>query len=378
MPVPEHDTGPSATDGDRRDDGWWLDRVTSVPGTITIVLALLVLGWTTEALTFGVRTSGSYLVVLPVVLAAVRLGWVSAVITSVVAGVATGPLIPEAAAAWSTGSVVDMLARIAFLALIGVLAAGAVRSLRSRAAREHEIADRERQLDAQRAAIIESISHEFRTPLTVIAGVGQTLQARPDLVDPSLHPLVSSLERATERLDHLAALVLTVSDAVDRRDVLSLHEIDLDRAMTDVLGELAPAASDRVRVQIPAGARYLRTSPELLHLVLLYVVQHGLRTTPATAPLTIRSHRTTGEVVLRIAAEPTTAPAPAREGRRGVEIVAVERLVALLGGAVEVGMPDDETRTVVVRLPQRRTEDLLPYPGDAPDPAPSMLGQRSS
>ena len=346
-------------------------------GTATIVLALLVLGWTTEALTFGVRTSGSYLVVLPVVLAAVRLGWVASTITAVVAGVVTGPLIPRAAATWSPGSVVDMIARVLFLAVIGVLAAAAVRSLRRRVAREHELADRERQLDAQRAAIIESVSHEFRTPLTVIAGVGQTLQARPDLVDESLRPLIGSLERATRRLDHLASLVLTVSDAVDRRDVMSTVDVDLREAVRAAVAELPPGAADRIHLDLPAGARHLHTSPELLHLSILYLLQHGLRTTPAAAPLVVRSHRNSHELVVRIAGAPTTASAPAREGRRGVEIVAVDRLVDLLGGTVEVGTAEDETRQVTLRLPQDRADDAE-RTGAIPRPAAGVRGAGAS
>ncbi len=54
--------------------------------------------------------------------------------------------------------------------------AALMQRVRATRARELELAQKERDLAVSKAAVIATVSHEFRTPLTIINGVARTLE----------------------------------------------------------------------------------------------------------------------------------------------------------------------------------------------------------
>lgn len=108
----------------------------------------------------------------------------------------------------------DWGTRAAFFFVIALVMAGLVRRAVHGAAQEAIALGRERDLMRHKQAVIDAVSHEFRTPLTTTRGVLATLAQR-DLVADAGRPLVDAGQRATRRLSDLVELVLAASEALD-------------------------------------------------------------------------------------------------------------------------------------------------------------------
>lgn len=100
-------------------------------------------------------------------------------------------------------------------------------ALRRRAADEHLVADRLRELDQVKNTFLTAVSHELRTPLTVVRGMAATLRRLGPGIDPSTR---DTLQLALERqADQLGDLLDELFD-VDRlaRGTLTSQRRDLE------------------------------------------------------------------------------------------------------------------------------------------------------
>lgn len=68
-------------------------------------------------------------------------------------------------------------------------------------------AGEQKQLAHQRAALIQTVSHVFRIPLTILHGRIQTLEAGREEIAERIRPLIVSLARAEARWDEMVSVV---------------------------------------------------------------------------------------------------------------------------------------------------------------------------
>ena len=87
-------------------------------------------------------------------------------------------------------------------ALVGVVTAGLIDRIVADRERELELAEQERDFAVRQAAVIATVSHEFRTPLTVITGVARTLEVH-GMVSGEGESLLTGLMDAARRLTDL-------------------------------------------------------------------------------------------------------------------------------------------------------------------------------
>lgn len=118
-------------------------------------------------------------------------------------------------------------------------------------------------------AFLNSISHEFRTPLTVVLGnlqlamrrlqaLANQLPSSPDPLPPKLAAVEHPLEQATQGARTLERLLGVVIDAVYiHQDVFTLHRMPVD------LGELVTRVVTHQRMQTPEAALTLHIAAGL-------------------------------------------------------------------------------------------------------------------
>lgn len=168
------------------------------------------------------------------------------------------------------------------------------------ARRERAAADAERQLAAERATIVQLVSNEFRTPLTMIRGGVETLLARTE-VDPALEPVAEAVQRATERLEGMLGLVLAATDQfeIEEHERIGTH---LETVIADVVDQLPPAARPRVRTNVTAvaGVETHVARRGIVALLLQTVLDNALKFSPSGSPVDVRGHVGTDEVVLEV------------------------------------------------------------------------------
>ena len=150
------------------------------------------------------------------------------------------------------------------------------------------------QRDAMREAILASIGHDLRTPLTgIIAGLAA--------IPPDAQGLVDQTRGEAARLDQLVTNLLGLarlrSDAVrDAREA-----VDLIDAVDAVLSSLSrPLAGRDVRVNLAPGVPLVRTDPRMLHHMLLNLIDNAAKFSPPGSGILIEGIQNAEGLTLRI------------------------------------------------------------------------------
>lgn len=142
--------------------------------------------------------------------------------------------------------------------------------------------------DRLRAALLSSISHDLRTPLTSVIGLlGDLVPAGPDQAE------VLTLARAeAERLQrfvvNLLDMVRIEAGAVD----LHPEPLDLAEAVTSAAHDLRRLLADRpLRIAIAPDLPLVRLDARLLHHCLINLIENAAKYSPAGAPIIVAARR---------------------------------------------------------------------------------------
>jgi len=183
----------------------------------------------------------------------------------------------------------ETLEAVGSLIAISIERAGAVETLtRNEAARENE---------KLRSALLDSVTHEFRTPLTAIKIAVTTLLSNDPLSDEGRHDLLSVINEEADRLNRL------VGEAAEMAQ-LDAHQVEL-RCEPHDLGEVVKAALElsrqalggrEVKLQIPEDLPQVRVDEQRIAEVLSQLLENAAKYSPAGTPITV-SAETAGKMV---------------------------------------------------------------------------------
>ncbi len=153
-----------------------------------------------------------------------------------------------------------------------------------------------RRLDERTHDFVSTVSHELRTPMTVIDGLGQTLERRWDDLDPARR--ADLLRRIDENAERLAVMVRSLVDtsALEQGRIEPQQEtVDLGACVASVLGRLASLLDEHpTRVDVADGLR-VEADPSLLQHVLENLLSNAARHTPPGTAVLVRARRADGE-----------------------------------------------------------------------------------
>lgn len=146
----------------------------------------------------------------------------------------------------------------------------------------------ELRLNRLRQEFVANVSHEIRSPLTVVIGYLETLEDRPEAApDPAI---VRRMAREARRMRQLVEDLLELSrlEAGELRES-DLQEVALRPLATEVRAEAQAQTSDALhRIELEGDAELrVRGRPEELHSALLNLVSNALRYSPDGGAVTI-------------------------------------------------------------------------------------------
>ncbi len=184
--------------------------------------------------------------------------------------------------------------------------AGAVE--RDRLATDATEAEVARQSDTLKSALLDSVSHDLRTPLAAIrVAAGHLADPQVDVPPVATRESARSIEREAARLDRLVANVLDLSRIEGGALHPAVEPYDLADLAEQVVDRLAPMlARDSVRVEVPADLPPVLVDPILADQILTNLLENAV------------AHAGPDRVVRVVAA--TMAPADQRVPTR-VELV---------------------------------------------------------
>ena len=244
-----------------------------------------------------------------------------------------------------------------------------------RLAAESQAAAVARQSDALKSALLQSVSHDLRTPLATIRAAAGSLQPDSDLDAEGRRASAAAIEREVERLDRLVANLLDLSriEAGELRADLDVFELDDLAGRT--LDRYAPRLSDRVmRVEVPAIP--VLVDAVFLDEALSNLLDNALKFTGAGAVIHVMAAERDGVVRLVVedggagvpddllprlfdkffrapAAAGSTGAARVRPGT-GIGLAVVRGLVQAMGG--EVSARRSELGGLAVEIELRHAE----------------------
>jgi K+-sensing histidine kinase KdpD len=150
-------------------------------------------------------------------------------------------------------------------------------TLRARKARAEEM----------RSAILSSVSHDFRTPLTIITGAASSLRDDRRLSPDARKALIDSIREEADRLERLLSKVLamtTVEAGLSPATEPVPMEEPLGAALTRLEEKLA---EHKVVIALPEGLPFVSCDPVLLEQVFLNLIENVARHTPPGTTLRV-------------------------------------------------------------------------------------------
>ncbi|MGY1696911.1 SpoIIE family protein phosphatase, partial [Geodermatophilus sp. SYSU D00814] len=227
------------------------------------------------------------------------------------------------------------------------------------------------ELDRAKTDFFSNVSHEFRTPLTLIMGPVAELRASTvAAADPRVAQELEVVERNALRLQKLVNTLLDFSRLQAGRIDARFEPVDLS-AVTGELASVFRSAVERAGLTLTVDCPPL---PEPVHIdrdmwekVVLNLLSNALKFT-FTGGITVRLREADGRAVLTVADTGTGIPAAelprlferftrvsgarARSGEgSGIGLAMVRELVGLHGGDVAVDSAPDVGTTFTVALP---------------------------
>ena len=332
----------------------WIDRVVLQRGpragwlAVIAVCAGFGLCYGTTAV-FGSQAVSATWYVLFVLVAAARFRFAGALVASTVAMLLSGPMRP-ALDTLSEQQAPVWIGRGLVFALVGVVTAALIERIVADRERELQLAEHERDFAIRQAAVIATVSHEFRTPLTVITGVARTLEVHHMVSGEGASLLVGLMDSA-RRLTDLVNTIGAVMDGSGDQKFVRLEPVVLRDVMDHVLDHLGVRdPRNRVSVHLDPSAEIFISDRELLSQLMRHVIENAVKFSPVEEPVEVRVHRERGRLTIHVAdrgpgidGSLLRSPLPFTQGDLsmtrttqglGLGLFAASRLAAVLDGTI--------------------------------------------
>ena len=249
---------------------------------------------------------------------------------------------------------------------LGTIISTVLTSERRRAQAERAQVVSLQEVDAQRSALLRSVSHDLRTPLASIRAVVTDLQADAPFDVATRDELLAIVAAETERLDRLVANLLSMSRIEAGAFLPGREAVDLGELIEISVGRLEHAL-DKVEVVLEVAEDLPAVEGDFVQLdqVVSNLVENAARHSPEGGRVTVRAEREAerGTVVISVLDEGPGIPEaqrqevlePFRSGdgstSTGIGLAICRSVIEAHDGTIHVDDAPHGGACLVVRLP---------------------------
>lgn len=159
-----------------------------------------------------------------------------------------------------------------------------------------------RESDRLRSALLDSVTHDLRTPLTAIRAAATTMASQPDLPEPERAELAAVVDEESARLDRLIGQAVEMAQLDAAAVQIHVHPQDVRELIETTVEEMGPVLRNRtVAVEVADDLPRTPMDRALVHRVLRHLLENAARYSPRAAPLTIAAHRDEYRLLVTVA-----------------------------------------------------------------------------
>jgi two-component system, OmpR family, sensor histidine kinase KdpD len=172
---------------------------------------------------------------------------------------------------------------------------------RTRAIENVGKAEAARENEKLRSAILDSVAHEFRTPLTAIkASATSLLSGGLDL--PQQNELFAVINEESDRMNHLVEEATQMARLESKQVELERHPHDIREAIGGALQSAGKVVDSRpVKVEATDDLTLAEFDMELIVNVLRQLLENAAKYSPPESPIQISVEKTFAELVVSVA-----------------------------------------------------------------------------
>jgi two-component system sensor histidine kinase KdpD len=170
---------------------------------------------------------------------------------------------------------------------------------KARALEDASHAEAARQGEALKSALLDSLAHDIKTPLTSIKASVTSLLQQPADAD---RELLTIINEEADRLNHLAAEVIAMARIEAGKLHLDRRAVAVPELIEGALSQLAVSLKGRqLDLRAAAGLPAADADPEFTQQVVKQLVENALKYSPENSPLTISAELKGGRIVIGVA-----------------------------------------------------------------------------
>jgi two-component system sensor histidine kinase KdpD len=153
-----------------------------------------------------------------------------------------------------------------------------------------------------RTALLSSLSHDLRTPLTAIRGAAETLSSAGAALDEATRAdLLASITQDTQRMTRFLANITDMARVETGEMVVKREILDLEPILEAAIARVPDAYHTSINIA-PDAAR-LRADPTLLEQVFVNLLDNAVKFSPAGSRIAINARREGDRVAVAVADE---------------------------------------------------------------------------
>ena len=230
---------------------------------------------------------------------------------------------------------------------------------------------RVRERDRLRHALLSSVSHDLRTPLTTILGSLREIRAASPEQEQQLLATRSEAERLHRFVANLLDMVRIEAGALHQ----SIEPVDLADAVASAVQDLKASLRDHpLRIDLPGDLPFVLVDPQLFHHCLINLIENAAKYGAPDTPVTIVAQASANGLALSVEDEGPGIPAGQeqrifetftriegsdRKGGTGLGLAIVKGFAQAMGLEVEAAnRPDARGAAFTIRFGPDHIKEL--------------------
>ncbi|MFP5226922.1 MAG: ATP-binding protein [Acidobacteriota bacterium] len=149
-----------------------------------------------------------------------------------------------------------------------------------------------RESERLRTALLDSVTHDLRTPLTAIRAAATTMVSQPDLAEAERAELAAVVDEESARLDRLIGQAVEMAQLDAEAVRIDARPQDVRELIETTVEEMRPLLKDRaVEVQVADDVPRAPMDRALVHRVLRHLIENALKYSPVGSPVAILAEK---------------------------------------------------------------------------------------